>query len=189
MTSVVIRNSREGEEAPVPPVHDDGTRYPYAMHFDGRKFIGFADTPADMLALLIEGYEDLEPQQAVEARIRLAVVAQVAVQAQINADAMSGGSWEALSQTEKDILTSPRFEQPHGWGDPEEMGDVWDADVPLVLVETGYAPYGEVDKPISGIADVQNPDNMYWLRPVYEWEFLESLARTGFISIAEASDI
>lgn len=189
MTSVVIRNSREGEEAPVSPVHEDGTRYPYAMHFDGRKFIGYADTPTDLLALLIEGYEGLDAQDAQVARIRLAIAAQVAVQAQINAEAMAAGSWERLTESEQAILNGPRFEQPHGWGDPEDMGDVWEADVPLVLVETGYAPYGEVDKPISGIADVLDPPNIYWLRPVYEWEFLESLARTGFISLAEATDI
>jgi hypothetical protein len=189
VTSVVIRNSREGEEAPVSPVHDDGSRYPYAMHFDGRKFIGFADSPTDLLALLINGYEDLDEQGKQVARIVLAVNAQVAVQAQINAEAMSAGSWDALSQVEKDILNGPRFEQPHGWGDVEDMGDVWESDVPLVLVETGYAPYVEVDKPISGIADVLDPPNIYWLRPVYEWEFLESLARTGFIALSEASDI
>lgn len=189
MSSVVIRNSREGEPAPVSPVHSDGTRYPYAMHFDGRKYIGYADTPADLLGLLIEGYKDLDSQAAQVARIRLAITAQVAVQAQINAEAMSTGSWERLSDTEQSILNGPRFEQPHGWGDPEDMGDVWDADVPLVLVETGYAPYGEADKPISGIADVLDPPNIYWLRPVYEWEFLESLVRTGFIALAEASDI
>lgn len=189
MTSVVIRNSREGEEAPVSPVHEDGTRYPYAMHFDGRKFIGYADTPTDLLALLIEGYEDLDSQEAQVARIMLAISAQVAVQAQINSEAMGTGSWERLSIAEQGILNGPRFEQPHGWGDPEDMGDVWEADVPLVLVETGYAPYADVDKPISGIADVLDPPNIYWLRPVYEWEFLESLARTGFIALSEATDI
>lgn len=189
MSTQVIRNSRAAEPAPVSPVHEDGTRYPYAMHFDGDKFIGYADTPTELLGILIEGYEELESQDAQVARIRLAISAQVAAQAQINADAMATGAWESLSESEQALLNGPRFEQPHGWGDPNEMGDVWDSKIPLVLVETGYAPYGEVDKPISGIADVLNPPNIFWLRPVDEWEFLQSLHHTGFISVFEATDI
>lgn len=189
MSTEIIRNTRAAESAPLSPVHEDGTRYPYAMHFDGDKFIGYADTPGELLDILIDGYASLEPQDAQVARIRLAIAAQVAVQAQINADAMASGAWEALSEGEQALLNGPRFEQPHGWGDAEGMGDVWESEIPLVLVETGYAPWGDVDKPISGIADVLNPPNIIWLRPVDEWEFLESLATTGFISLFEATDI
>ena len=190
MSTEVIRNSRQGEESPASPVHEDGTRYPFAMYFDGDKYIGYADTPPELLALLIEGYADLDVQDAQVARIRLAINAQVAVQARINADAMAvPGVWEALTEVEQSILNGPRFEQPHGWGDAEGMGDVWDAEVVLVLVEAGYAPYVEVDKPISGIADVLNPPNLLWLRPVDEWEFLDSLASAGYIQLFESTDI
>ena len=185
----MIRNSRAGDEAPVSPVHEDGTRYPYAMHFDGAKYIGFADSPTELLGLLIEGYEDLDPQEQQVARIRLAIGVQVAVQAQINAEA-DPDAWDALSEAEQALLNGPRFEQPHGWGDPEGMGDVWESEsIPLVLVETGYAPYTDVDKPISGVADVLNPPNILWLRPVEEWEFLTSVANTGYIDLFEATDI
>lgn len=186
----MIRNSRGGGEAPTSPVHEDGTRYPYAMHFDGGKYIGYADSPAELLGLLINGYADLDPQGQQEARIRLAIGVQTVVQAAINAEAMSSDAWEELSDEERAILNGPRYEQPHGWGDPEGMGDVWESeDVPLVLVETGYAPYSDIDKPISGIADVLNPPNIYWLRPVDEFEFLTSIANTGHIDLYEATDI
>jgi hypothetical protein len=185
----VIRNSREGDEAPISPVHADGTRFPYAMHFDGAKYVGFADSPTELLGLLIPDYEEMDPQEQQVARIRLAVNVQVAVQAQINAEAMSSDAWDDLSDEERAILNGPRFEQPHGWGDPDEMGDVWDSEIPLVVVETGYAPYTSFDRPISGIADVLDPPNMVWLRPVEEFEFLSSMANTGYIDLYEATDI
>lgn len=188
MSVEVIRNSREADEAPLSPLHDDGTRYPYAMHFDGAKYIGFADSPTELLGLLIPGYADKDPQEQQIERIRLAITVQVAVQARINANT-DPDVWESLSEAEQALLNGPRFEQPHGWGDPEGMGDVWDAETPLVLVETGYQPYSDVDKPISGIADVTDPPNIIWLRPVDEWEFLESLTNAGYINIFEATDI
>lgn len=189
MSVEVIRNSRAGDEAPASPVHEDGTRYPYAMHFDGSKYIGYADSPTELLGLLIDGYADLDPQEQQVARIRLAIGVQVAVQAVINAEAMSSDAWDELSDEERAILNGPRFEQPHGWGDPEGMGDVWDSEIALVLVSTGYSPYADADKPISGIADVLDPPNIIWLRPVDEFEFLTSIANTGHIDLYEASDI
>lgn len=190
MSVEVIRNSRQGdEEAPLSPLHEDGTRYPYAMRFDGGKYLGYADSPAELLGLLIDGYEDLEPQAQQVARIRLAVRVQVVTQGLINANT-EPEVWEALSEAERAVLNGPRFEQPHGWGGDDPMGDVWEsAEVPLVLVETGYAPYTDIEKPISGVADVLNPPNMIWLRPVEEWEFLESLANTGHIDLFEATDL
>lgn len=189
MSFEVIRNSREAEEAPASPVHSDGTRYPYAMRFDGDKYVGYADTATELLGLLIDGYADMDPQGQQVARIKLAVAAQTVTQAQINAET-DPDVWEALSETEKAILNGPRFEQPHGWGGDDPMGDVWEPEEPvLVLVETGYSPYSDVDRPISGIADVLDPPNIAWIRPVEEFEFLTSLANIGYISLFEATDI
>lgn len=189
MSTQVIRNSRGNDEPPQSPLHEDGTRYPFAMQFDGGKFIGYADTPAELLGMLIEGYEDLEHAEQQTARIRLAVKVQVAVQAVVNSSA-DPAVWDALSGTEKDVLNGPRFEQPHGWAEPDdEMGDVWDSEIPLVLVETGYAPYTDIDRPISGIADVLNPPNIVWLRPVDEMEFLTSIADAEYVELFEATDL
>jgi hypothetical protein len=164
--TVILRNSREGEDPPAPPTTQDGHLYPYCMYFDGAKYMAFAATPADLLAVLIPGYTDLEPQAQLEARIRLAIDAEV---------------WNGLTAKEREILASPRFEQP-------EI-DFWNPPVTLVLVETGYAPYTERDQPVSGIADVANPPNISWLRPMDEWELLETLAEVGFIRLHEAVDL
>lgn len=189
MTAVTMRNTREGADPVDPPVHEDGTLYPFSMYYDGDKRVAFADTPAALLGVLIPGYEDLETEQErVKARILLATTAQVALQAQINAE-IDEEAWAALSETERTVLSGPRFEQPHGWGDGE-MGDVWEPAIPLVLVETGYAPYvPERPQPISGLGDVENPENMIWLRPAEEWEFLASLASAGYIGLYEATDL
>jgi hypothetical protein len=186
---VVIRNSREAGEAPTSPVHEDGARFPYAMKFDGQKFTAYADTPEELIATLVPGYAELDAQNQQVARIRLAISVQTARQAQINADAQEGDEWDALTPEEQALLNGPRYEQPHGWGESDGMGDVWDSPVPLVLVETGYAPYTDFDRPISGIADVLDPPNIIWLRPVDEWEFLLSLDNAGFIDLFEATDL
>lgn len=189
MSVVVLPNSRAAEAPVTPPVHEDGTRFPFQMHYRGEEEIAFADSPAELLGVLISGYEEMDPAEQQRARIRFAIHVQVVTQAQINAEAQAGDDWDALSEVEQAVLSGPRFEQPAGWGGDDPMGDVWEAKVPLVLLDTGYAPYTDTDRPISGIADVANPPNMIWLRPVDEWEFLLSLAGAGYIRIFEATDL
>lgn len=188
MSVEIIRNSREAaDEAPPSPLHEDGTRYPFSMRFDGEKFIAFGDTPAELLGLLISGYEALDSREQQVERIKFATRVQVVTQAMLNAEA-DPEVLDALTEAESAVINGPRFEQPHGWGEGDE-GDVWDSPLPLVLVETGYAPYTDFDKPISGMGDVENPPNMIWLRPIDEWEFLTSLAEAGYIDLYEATDL
>lgn len=188
VTAVILRNTREGEDPVQPPLHDDGTLYPYAMYFNGYKDVAFGDTPEDLLDVLIKDYSTLDSEQErAKARILLAVGAQVALQAQINAE-VDPADWDALSDAEREALSGPRYQQPHGWG-TGELGDVWESTVPLVLVETGYKPYTDIQVPISGMGDVENPENMIWLRPADEWEFLTSLSSAGYIGLSEATDL
>lgn len=191
MATEIVQNTREGEAPPAPPTREDGTLYPYAMHFDGYKSVAFADTPEDLIGVLIPDYADLSTEdERLTARILLAVTAQTAVQAQINAstEVDQPEHWEALSDAERQVLLGDRVEQPHGWGDGP-LGDVWESEIPLVLVETGYAPYTAYDRPLSAEGDVEEPSNIIWLRPVDEWEFLRSLARAGYVSVHEATDL
>ncbi|MGV8910495.1 MAG: hypothetical protein ACOH1Y_16050 [Propionicimonas sp.] len=189
MSSVVTRNTRMVDEPPAPPYKDDGTMFLYSMFFDGDKFIAYADEPADLLESLIPGYNEMDEQSQVQARIMLAVTVQTQAQAYINADPENAEKIAALTDKEHDALTSPRHTQPHGWGPDPQMGDFWDSEVPLVLVETGYAPYTTLDRPMSSIAHVVDPPNMIWLRPQDEWEFLLSLHRVGSIRMHQASDL
>lgn len=180
MSAVVVRNSRHGQAPPEPPRRTDGELYPYAMYFDGLERIAYADTLADLLDALVGGYGEGDGQERLVARIRLAIRAQVVTQACLNAD-VEPDVWNALTDEQRAVLTGSRHEQPRV--------DFWDPEVVLVLVETGYAPYTDIDQPISGIADVQNPPNMLWLRPIDECEFLESLHEAGFIRLHQATAV
>ncbi|PRY39342.1 hypothetical protein LY71_12111 [Geodermatophilus tzadiensis] len=177
MSAVVIQNSRQGQPPPPAPRREDGGLYLYSMFFDGFESIAFADKPEELLAVLILGYDEMDDAGRLEHRIRLAIRAQVVVQAYINAD-LDAEDAEPLTEEERAILHGPRHEQPRV--------DSWDPQVPLVLVETGYAPYTDIDQPIPGIADVQDPPNLIWLRPIDEYGFLESLHQAGFIALHEA---
>jgi hypothetical protein len=180
VSAVIVRNSREGEAPADPPRHDDGALYPYAMFYDGLKYIAYADDLVDLLETLSPGYQEKSEGEQLQARIRLAIDAQVGVQANINAN-IDPEKWNALSEEDRAVLTGPRYEQPRV--------DFWDPEVPLVVVESGYAPYTDIDQPISGIADVQNPPNMIWLRPIDEWDLLTSLHDAGFITLHQATDL
>lgn len=179
MSVVTVRNTRQGDDhPPIPPVHDDGSRYPYAMYYSGAKYIAYADTPTDLLTVLIPDYDTLDERGRMMGRIRLAIDAQVVIQAQINAET-DDEQWARLSDQERSVLEGSRVEQPRV--------DFWDCEIPLVLVETGYAPYSDVNQPLSGISDVRTPPNLIWLRPVDEWELLVSLAEAGYITLHEAT--
>jgi hypothetical protein len=175
VTAVIRKNGRRGQATP--PRRDDGALHAYAMFFDGDDRIAYADVLEDLLAVLIEGYPSMDEEDRLVARIRLAVRAQVWIQALINAD-VDPAVWNALSAEDRGVLTGSRHEQPRI--------DFWDPEIPLVLVETGYVPYTDVDQPISGIADVRYPPNMIWLRPVDEWDLLESLSEAGFVRLHQA---
>lgn len=180
MSAVIVRNSRSGDGPPEAPRTEDNSLFPYAMNYDGFKYIAFAEDPTDLLDVLITGYAEKDDEGKMEARIRLAHDAQVALQAVINAET-DPTVLAALTDEQRAAMEGPRFEQPRV--------DFWDPEVVLVLVDSGYAPYTEIDRPISGIADVENPPNMQWLRPIEEWEFLTSLAESGFIGLSQAVDI
>jgi len=181
VSAVIVRAARGGDGEVAPPTHDDDTRYPYAMYYSGEKFLAYADTPGDLLGVLIEGYAEMDDTEQLSARIRLAIDAQVATQAQIVTSEEFEAAFRALGTAEQDLVLAPRHKQP--------VVAFWDSLVPLVLVETGYAPYTDLDKPISGISDVADPPNLYFLRPQEEWEFLVSLDRAGFVRVLETADL
>ncbi|MPQ98129.1 hypothetical protein GB931_09385 [Modestobacter sp. I12A-02628] len=180
MSAVIVRNSRSGDSPPEPPRTAQDTLYPYAMFFDGGKYIAYADDPVDLLSALTTGYADLDDAGQMQARIRLAIDAQVALQAVINAEA-DPAALAALTEEETAALTGPCFEQPRI--------DFWYPEIPLVVVESGYQPYTDINRPISGIADVEYPPNMIWLKPLDEWDLLVSLADAGYISLSQATDL
>lgn len=180
MSVHVLRNSHDGQEPPPAPTKDDGALYDMCMLFDGNKYVAYADNPDDMLAVLI-GPQYLDPSRSdtdrLADRIRYAIGTQVATQAMIAAE----HDLTVLTDEQRDVLLGDRTTQPRI--------DYWTADIPLVLVDTGYAPYApDVPIPLTQYGDMENPPNLAWLRPSDPQTFLESLDAVGAIVLAYRDD-
>ena len=70
---------------------------------------------------------------------------------------------------------------------PPEL-EVWEADVPLVLVDVYYEPYGPLRRPVGrGRGRGERGSNIIWLSPVDEASLLQFLADAGVIVRSEAA--
>ncbi|MEV4807046.1 hypothetical protein AB0K18_44225 [Nonomuraea sp. NPDC049421] len=167
--SVVVRNVAVARHLPAAPRHPDGRPYRYEMIHAGDALRGYADEPAELVAMLVHGYGELgdDGERAV-ARIRLALDAQVRLQAELAA-----GRLGECGPEERAVLLGGRHEPPA----PAE----WTAPVPLVLVTSFYVPEGTLPRP-SGPEELQ-----VWLDPADDWTLLSSLHAAGVIKVGARS--
>jgi hypothetical protein len=175
MASVIVRNNPIVDEAVIPPLREDGRGYRYCMYFNSDAQAVFADSHEELLTVLIPGYPQLDELDADVARIKLAQ----AVAAQIQAELLTTVDPSTVSEKEWAILNAPRsMKQPEaGW---------WTCEVPLVAVETAYAPYTDVPRPTSGLSDgIDDAPNLWWIRPTEDEDFLFSLHEVGYIRLME----
>lgn len=169
-----IRNISEAEDITrlQIPTRPDGSLYRYEMVTDSGWNRYYDDTPTGLLNFLLPGYEHQTPQQQTQTRIRHAVDLQVRLQAQLNAFFHS----THRTDDEHAVLFGPRHTQP--------AINEWSCAVPLVLVDAFYAPYTDLARPHSPIADVTVPPNLWWLRPAQsDLEYLRSLHETSLIDL------
>ncbi len=161
------------------PVKKDGTWYQYELVCHGGQTRAYADSPRDLIPHLIDGYANLtDAKKRGAARTRYAVDAQVRLQARINATVPEF----TASPEEAAILLGGRAQQP--------AIATWSASVPLVLIDTFYAPHTDQLAPVSEIADVAAPPNLWWLTPAAgEFPFLESLHDLGIVDLNIAKDM
>lgn len=175
---VMVRNSSEAEEKELHiPTRQDGTFYRFEMIADGGWSRYYDDTPDGLLEFLIPGYQGLNEQEKIVARIRHAVDLQVRLQARLNS------FYDSTRRTveEQAILTGPRHITP----EVEE----WACPVPLVLVDAFYSPYSEIPRPISAMGDAIITPNIWWLRPAESpMGYLESLHEVGLIDLHTSVD-
>lgn len=177
MTATIVSNTFE-DLAPVPaPLHEDGTPFLYEMLFNAYADRAYADNPEDLLDCLIPRYATMTASERLAARLSHAVRVQTTVQADINYehDNLTGCTPEEI-----EVLTCTRSVPPN-------VG-TWSCEVPLVLVDVFYQPAGDLTPIVSGIADVTNPPNVYWLRPSDEDDYLASLAYVGFVGLHAHAD-
>jgi hypothetical protein len=185
--AVLVRNPSSAQPPPAAPAGADGRPYRFEMIHAGGNRRGYADDPAELVAMLIPEYAEYgehpehgehvalperpdyielatDAERAV-ARVRLVLDMQVRLQAQLAA----GRALDACTEAERAVLLGPRHEPP--------APSRWEAPVPLVLISTFYEPTGPLPRP-SGPAALQ-----VWLDPADDWTLLTSLHTAGLITV------
>lgn len=200
MVAIITANNRASRDsvAPPPSLKDDGTPYAWRMFFENNRIIADSDNLDELIELLLPGYVSLtdEPTR-LEARSYIAHNVQIQGKANILADLTQEQindlkEWEinVLEWASEDGIKS----DPYGWGDGtgtlgetnNEALDIWTADVPLLLVDTSYAPYTDVPAPLSKYGDyIDNVANLYWIRAASEETLLRTLSKLGFITFGK----
>lgn len=155
----------------------DGSYFRFEMICDSGWSRVYDDSIAGLINHLIPGYINLDENQRLAARIRHAVDVQVLLQSQINANHAD----TPRSISENTVLFAPRHEQP--------FISEWACEIPLVLVDAFYAPYGDAPQPLSTSLDVLFSPNIWWLRPAEgEMEYLRSLHEATAIDLNITKD-
>ena len=169
-----IRNTR-GTAQPEVPVKADGSYFRFELIHDAGKYRSYADDASELCAALIGDYPAGDALEAAAARIRYAVTVQVRLQAAIDAEE----DLSSCTPSERELLLGSRHVPP-------EL-EVWEADVPLVLVDTYYRPLGELQRPVGGPRGGRDhPDsNLIWLSPATEESLVRSLAEAGVVVLSE----
>ncbi|GAA3090438.1 hypothetical protein GCM10020001_001930 [Nonomuraea salmonea] len=163
--NVIVRNVPAARQPPAAPRHADGRPYLYEMIHAAGALRGYADEPAELVAMLIPGYGELgDDSGRAVARIRLALDVQVRLQAELAA-----GRLGECGPEERAVLLGGRHEPP-------ALAE-WTAPVPLVLVTSFYLPEGTLPRP-SGPEELQ-----IWLDPADDWTLLTSLHAAGVITV------
>jgi hypothetical protein len=163
---ITLPNSRG--DTPIPlPTKPDGSRFPFALTTPQSR--AYADSLTELIDALIPGYSALDDGTANLERLLYAVTTQVTLQARLNT-AASADTWRSLPDDQRGVLLSDRTQPP-------EL-ELWEAPIPLVLVDTFYAPFTTRRRPNG---------NIVWLRPFDETEFLASLAEASLIGVATAT--
>lgn len=154
------------------PRHEDGSPYRYEMVCDGGLIRVYGDTTEDMLAYLIEDYQNFTNKEKTMARVRHAIDTKTSLQIHINK--YFQGS--RVSRMEEVILNNPQKHQP--------LIEEWTSSIPLVLVDTFYTPYSHIEKPKSR----KTPhDNIWWLNPTKsELNYLISLHETSYLDLYQS---
>lgn len=136
-----------------------------------------ADSAAEVLEELLPGYDLLDADERVAARIRHARhVAELAQRLHLDRASVAGqydpsdprqaGLVHILTMDKSLSLT---LELPDAPGEPAD----WRPRIPLLLLTTSYAPHTEY-RPIGG--------NVVWIDPTSEEAYLASLQNTGIFS-------
>jgi len=154
---------------------DDGSQFPLCMYFDSFDSIAFADTYAELLDVLIPGYADLSSKEQLRARIEMAALRAVWVQAQVWSE-----NTEPLTPAQEEALAAPRL------GSNAPTGH-WTAPVPLVVLSVAYEPYTDIPAPTHEPHEDPAQEKVWMLHPTTDLELLTSLHEVGVIRLLHSS--
>lgn len=158
---------------PTIDVQPDGGPWPFVLVIADercREITVLADTCADVLGQLIEGYDDIPNTphgmgQAFARREAMAFRIAGMVQVMLIDEAIQDGTLR-FEQTPDDIAYALLTDRSL----PTVGIDEWSHPVPLVLVSTLYQPFGTTGRPGG---------NVVWVEPHDERGFLDNLADLG----------
>lgn len=181
LTAVPAHNPAEAyadyveNQVPTPetglPTREDGSLYRFELVYAGFTARAYADTHADLINYLIDGYSTMSQTEQWHARLAYMARAQTIVQASLNTHPLFG----SLPHDQKTILQGSRHE-------PIAVAS-WDCPVPLILIASHYKPAGDIEKPraVDGM-----PPNVIYVDPSDDATFLESLHDISVVSLHEA---
>jgi hypothetical protein len=168
MATARIANPRGRTRPAAPPARPGGGPFPFEMIYAGDSSRGYADSPGELLTLLLDGYAALaDDASRLRARIQYAVDVSVPLQAEAAAE----GDLDGCDGGQRAVLLAPRDVPP--------AVTEWAAPVPLVLVTCFYAPAGPPPRPVPA-----GPGVITWIDPLTEESLLRSLHDASWISLA-----
>lgn len=180
MAFALTRSTCEHEPAPAAPLNGQtGEPWPLAMRFGGGWQMCWADDPEDLVAVLTGSPDaylgERREQERLVQRIRAAISISVKVQAEVIHAAQQNGVWDTLRDAEREMLLSPRHQQPAGL-DEDLFGEPWwTASVPLVVVATAYGPHSSMPIPRG--------KRVWVIDPITAEDLLETLSEVGVIEV------
>lgn len=181
MTFTITRNTTAAEKPPTPPINPaTGEAFPMMVQYSGGWLQCWCEDPEEAVSALIgnPAYLNETDQQArLVARVKAAMRLSVVVQAEQIHDAQYDKRWDWLTEPEKAMLFQVRISQPKGLHEDLFGAPWWTADVPLVVVSTGYEPWVEQVLPLGG------PDRVWVIDPLTPEDFLDSLEDLGIIRL------
>lgn len=181
MTYVITRNTSAACQPPVAPVNEEtGEHFPIAMQYSGGWLYCWAEDVEECVAALAENssyLDETDEQARLVMRVKTAMRLAVVVQAEQIHLAQCDKRWDRLTAAEREVLLSVRITQPNGLYEDLFGVPWWTADVPLVVVSTGYEPWVEQPLPLGG------PDRVWVIDPLTPEDMLDSLAGVGVIRL------
>lgn len=177
--TLVTNDNTNSEDLDKAPLNAKGKPYAYCVVLPSGTALLYVDNYKDILFHLLEAYEKEEDEtERTVQRILYAEIVASTIQERI----LQLADLRSLTEEETQILKAPKS----GPDAPAPM--FWKPSIPLIVIETSYFPYTDIPRPAS-INDGVKGDNVWWIRPGTEKQFVMSLHEVGHIRILKNNDL